>query len=142
MYCPNPDCIDYQEDGLPGEYIDSVTVCPKCETHLVPELPAGWPAGYRSPEAGDLPEEIVDLREPADHLPGIGLLVPLAAFDYPDEAEPLLDHLAAANVTALQLLDDGRDFQDKGGVATCTRVLVPESQHRIASSILAALDRG
>ena len=72
---------------------------------------------------------------------GRGTFVPLAAFDYPDEAEVLLDHLAAAEITTVILLDDGRDFQDKGGVPTCSRVLVPEEQYRTAASILAALDR-
>ena len=40
MFCPNPECIDVQESGKPGEYVDGVTVCPKCGTLLVERLDA------------------------------------------------------------------------------------------------------
>ncbi len=145
MYCPNPECIDYEQDGVPGEYVDTVTTCPKCGTALVAELPPGWPGGYGetfTDEEQGRDEVLIGHAQPAHaEAPGLGTFVPLAAYDYPDEADPLLEHLAAANITAVVLLDDGRDFQDKGGVATCSRVLVPESQYRAASSILTALDR-
>lgn len=35
MFCPNPECIDVVESGEPGEYVDGVTVCPRCGTALV-----------------------------------------------------------------------------------------------------------
>ncbi|MGV8042544.1 MAG: hypothetical protein AB2L07_21675 [Thermoanaerobaculaceae bacterium] len=145
MFCPNPECIDYEQDGVPGEYVDTVTTCPKCRTALVPELPPGWPGGHGETFSDDeqgRDEVLIGHAQPVHAEPlGLGTFVPLAAYDYPDEADPLLEHLTAASITAVVLLDDGRDFQDKGGVATCSRVLVPEGQYRAASSILAALDR-
>jgi hypothetical protein len=145
MYCPNPECIDFQEDGAPGEYVDTVTMCPKCGTALVAELPPDWPDSSGTTVSADEPGFGGCRADPLQPLPpeviGRGTFVPLAAFDYPDEAEVLLDHLATAEITAVILLDDGRDFQDKGGVPTCSRVLVPEEQYRTAASILAALDR-
>jgi hypothetical protein len=44
--------------------------------------------------------------------------------------------LAAKGITVFQFLDDGRDFQDQQGFQTCTRLLVPESQARLALSLL------
>lgn len=134
MYCPNPQCIDYEQDGVPGEYVDTVTACPKCGTALVAELPRGWPEGSGE---GELTDPVAGPGPAA----GLGTFVPLAAYDYPDEADPLLEHLAAADIGAVLLLDDGRDFQDRGGLATCSRVLVPEDRFRVAASILAALER-
>ena len=145
MYCPNPECIDFQEDGAPGEYVDTVTVCPKCGTALVAELPPDWPDSIETTGPGAEPGSCGFHTDPLQPLPpelvGRGTFVPLAAFDYPDEADALLEHLATAEITAVILLDDGRDFQDKGGIPTCSRVLVPEGQYRTAASILAALER-
>ena len=145
MYCPNPKCIDYEQDGVPGEYVDTVTTCPKCGSALVVELPPGWPDRYDETfddeEHG--PDEERSGRAQPVHVeaPGLGTFVPLAAYDYPDEADVLLEHLAAADITAVVLLDDGRDFLDKGDVAHLLPRARPEGQYRVAASILTALDR-
>lgn len=39
MYCPNPDCIDRQEEGVAGEYVAGIDLCPKCGATLVPTNP-------------------------------------------------------------------------------------------------------
>ena len=132
MYCPNRDCPDMQEDGVPGEYLDTVTVCPKCGTTLVAEFPAEAP-----PAEPALPatEEEASEACPAELFPR-GPLVALAAFDYPDETEPFVAALERAGITVFQFIDDGRDFEDRGGVPTCTRILVPESQAARARAVL------
>ena len=89
MYCPNHECPDFQEDGVPGEYVDTVSVCPKCGAVLVAEWPPAQP-----------PE------------------------------------LENAGITVFQFIDDGRDFEDRGGMQPCTRLLVPESQSARAIVVL------
>lgn len=32
--CPNPDCLDIEDCGVPGEYLDSVEICPTCGASL------------------------------------------------------------------------------------------------------------
>jgi hypothetical protein len=140
VYCPNRECPDFAEDGIPGEYVETITVCPKCGATLVPE----WPPI----EAPDL--DVPDEPPTAETLPGEtaepqsqpgGPLVAVAAFDYPDETEPLVAALAAAGVSVFQFLDDGRDFEDASSVPVCTRVLVPASQAPLAAVVLEQVKR-
>lgn len=35
MFCPNPECPDLIESGVRGEYVEGITHCPTCGTHLV-----------------------------------------------------------------------------------------------------------
>jgi len=136
VYCPNRECPDFAEDGVPGEYVETVTVCPKCGAALVAEFPA-W-EGEDEPAAG-APEDEGCVTCPTEPLPR-GLLVALAAFDYPDETEPLVAALGEAGIPVFQFLDDGRDFQDRGGVPTCTRLLVPDTQAAQALAILRRIE--
>ena len=39
VFCPNPDCPDVRKSGIPGEYVSGITVCPKCQSALVPAKP-------------------------------------------------------------------------------------------------------
>ncbi len=139
VYCPNPECPDFQEDGVPGEYIDTMTACPKCGATLVAEWPPAKAPSSRA-AANDAPAaEEDDLRgSPAEAVAGpAGPLVAVAAFDAPEEAGRLVGLLAEAGITAYAFLDDGRDFEDPGDLGVCTRVLVPESQARAASRLVA-----
>ncbi|MGD1148263.1 MAG: hypothetical protein ABR961_09985 [Thermoanaerobaculaceae bacterium] len=136
MYCPNRECPDFQEDGVPGEYVDTVSVCPKCGATLVAEWPPAQPAGEPlHPEAAEVGSEAC-----AVELIPRGALVALAAFDYPDETEPFVAALEKAGISVFQFIDDGRDFEDRGGVQTCTRLLVPESQAERAKIVLRETD--
>jgi hypothetical protein len=132
VYCPNHECPDFQEDGVPGEYVDTVSVCPKCGAVLVAEWPPAQP-----PEEPPLPASADGESEACavDPIPR-GALVALAAFDYPDETEPLVAALENAGITVFQFIDDGRDFEDRGGMQPCTRLLVPESQSARAIVVL------
>jgi hypothetical protein len=142
VYCPNRSCPDFQDDGIPGEYVYGVTVCPKCGAALVPE----WsPAGEVDPEVpgADLDAELAgpagtEAAAPAP--PPAGPLVAVAAFDEPDETEPLTSALLAAGLSVYQFFDDGRDFADAADLPACTRVLVPHSQAGLAKAILGRLE--
>ena len=35
MFCPNPDCLDFVESGVHGEYVDGISSCPTCGSYLV-----------------------------------------------------------------------------------------------------------
>ena len=39
MYCPNPDCPDLDEVGIPAEFLPDVTHCHICGAALVTEIP-------------------------------------------------------------------------------------------------------
>ncbi len=39
MFCPNPECPDLVDGGVRGEYVDGVTVCPRCGERLVDGIP-------------------------------------------------------------------------------------------------------
>lgn len=142
MFCPNPGCIDFVQDGIHGEYVDTVTVCPKCGATLVPEVPKVTSARARAvvePDDDGVRGDWVASDEPAPL--ATGPLVALAAFDYPDEVEPIAALLAANGVAAFQFLDDGRDFEDKGDIPTCTRLLVPQDQFRRATALVERAER-
>jgi hypothetical protein len=141
MFCPNRECPDFVEDGAPGEYVDSVTLCPKCGAALVAEWPAARPDDEAT-EALPTPPEGVEYPVPGDAPTADGPLVAVAAYDYPDEAEPLISALVAAGVSVYQFLDDGRDFPEQNDVPACTRVLVPQSQARLAANLLRRLEQG
>jgi hypothetical protein len=143
MYCPNPECIDFVQDGIHGEYLDTVSVCPKCGSTLVSELPRA------SRHILPMPEEAIDhpasgAQEESDELPPppAGLLVAVVAFDYPDETEPAVALLTANGIVVYQFLDDGRDFADQQGYPVCTRLLVPQSQAGLAATLLAEASQG
>ena len=134
MWCPSRDCPDFLADGRPGEYVDTVVNCPKCGAALVAEWPPGEASGRDDrAELG----ETDSLEDSGDALAALPeRLVAIAAFDYPDETVPVMLALAAKGITVFQFLDDGRDFQEQEGFQTCTRLLVPESQARLALSLL------
>ena len=140
MFCPNRECPDFVEDGAPGEYVDSVTLCPKCGTTLV----ADWPPAEQDdeePEESVTPPESTERPVVGDASVPDGPLVAVAAYDYPDEAEPLISALVAAGVSVFQFLDDGRDFPDQNDVPACTRVLVPQNQARLAADLLRRVEQ-
>lgn len=134
MFCPNPECPDFIDEGVHGEYVDTFSTCPKCGAVLVPELPTKMPRPRPS-----LP---VDEEIPADFVPAIGPLVAIVAFDYPDEAKSTIDYLSAHGITVFEFLDDGRDFADKGDIATCTRLLVSQEDFQRVENLLARANLG
>ena len=143
MYCPNPECIDFVQDGIHGEYLDTVSVCPKCGSALVPELPHATRHTLRVPEEiADHPASTTEQEPGEPPPPPAGLLVAVVAFDYPDETEPAVALLTANGVTVYQFLDDGRDFAEQQGYPVCTRLLVPQSQAGLAAPLLAEASQG
>lgn len=135
MFCPNPDCLDFKEDGVHGEYLETVTLCPKCGAELVPELPpegTSWHVAAAETGHAEVAGATLVYATPTP----AGPLVAVAAFDFAEESERLMSLLAENGVAAFQFYDDGRDFEDPAGVAPCTRVLVAESQAAFAMSLL------
>lgn len=133
MYCPNRECPDFVDDGKPGEYVQTVTRCPKCGAALRSGSP---PPDFA--DSDDIPSS-QDLDQPVDPPvaapPPAGPLVALAAFEHAEDCEPLVTALTAAGIEAFQFFDDGRDFDEPGDVPICTRVLVPDSQATLAARV-------
>ncbi len=129
MYCPNPECLDFSEDGVRGEYVDTVSVCPKCGTRLVPGPPPEAPAA-RSEGAG------VRIGGREDDPP-----VEVASFGSRQDAELAAGYLVARGLEAVVLADDaGGEFAGVGSAAGA-RVLVPTSRVAEALALLEEADR-
>ena len=131
MFCPNRECPDFVESHIHGEYVDGVTVCPVCGATLVEEVAAVQSAASRA-------EIQLDAASETEQVPPVAeQVVAVAAFDSRDDAGPALALLAANGVVVIEFLDDGRDFEDQSEWATCTRLLVPESQAAFAKRLIA-----
>lgn len=129
MFCPNPECPDFLDTGIHGEYVDTVSKCPRCGAQLVVELSPEVP--HRIEVEPDREEVAAEAGEPSA-LSFTGPLVSIAAFDRSEEAQAIVDFLAEQGVTAFEFLDDGRDFEDNSGFSPCSRVLVPQGEAPLA----------
>jgi hypothetical protein len=107
VFCPNPECPDFVDTGIHGEYVDIIWQCPVCGAKLVHELPP-----RAAPETGDEPE--MAGGEP-------GSLVSVGSYVYRQEAELACSLLTANGITA---------FVSRRGL------LVPESQLQDAMALL------
>ncbi len=130
MYCPNPECPDYVEDGFPAEYVDTISVCPKCGTRLA----AGPPPPKLGGGVEDVAAGVVGRKDdpPAE----------VASFGSRQEAEVAASYLIAEGIEAAVLADDaGGEF---AGVdrAEGARLLVPTSRVAEALALLEATGGG
>jgi hypothetical protein len=125
MYCTNPECPDFLQSGIHGEYREGLTVCPKCDAPLVPERP--------HPPASEVPEGLVGLALP----PLPGPLVALASFNFRQDADLVVSMLLANGVNAVVACDDCGALDPGLGFGTRARVLVAASQVEVASALLA-----
>ena len=123
MFCPNRECVDFEEIGEPGEYRDDIEVCPKCGARLVHERPE-----LRTPEevAG-----VGDAGGPE------GTLVAVAAFNYRQDADLAASMLLGAGLNAVVFGDDCGTVDPGLGFATRCRLMVPEGQANLALTLLA-----
>ena len=124
MFCPNRECLDFQESGAPGEYREGIVVCPKCGAHLVPEPPVLSEGGGPGTEGG----------EEHDAVPGP--LVAVASFNYHQDADLAASMLLANGVQAVVFADDCGGTDPRIGFGSRTRVMVPEGQAQLALSLL------
>ncbi len=77
MYCPNPECPDLLETGVPGEYREGTTHCPYCGTALAPGEPPRAPEDGAGGEAGKIASHEVTVflaRDPTEAAMIAGLL--------------------------------------------------------------------
>jgi hypothetical protein len=124
VFCPNRDCPDFQGSGVPGEYREDIMVCPKCGASLVREPPVLREA--EEPGAGGAEE-----RDAA-----LGPLVAIASFNYRQDADLAASMLLANDVQAIVFADDCGGIDPRIGFASRSRVMVPESQAKLALALL------
>ena len=126
MYCPNPECPDYLEDGFPGEYVETVSVCPKCGTRLV---------------AGPTPDRLdADSQNPGGSLLGRKDDPPaeVASFGSRQDADLAASYLVAHGIEATVAADDaGGEFAGVD-LSVGARVLVATSRVTEALALLEA----
>jgi hypothetical protein len=123
MYCPNRECIDFEETGEPGEYRDDVEVCPKCGARLVHErldLVREDSAALADGEGAGLPQEP---------------LVAAAAFNYQHEANLVALMLRANGVPAV-VFDGSFGVDPRPTFGSRARVMVSERDLGLARALL------
>jgi hypothetical protein len=124
VFCPNRDCPDFRESGVPGEYREGIVVCPKCGARLVSEPPV-------LREAEEPGAEGTNERDAA-----LGPLVAVASFNYHHDADLAASMLLANGVQAIVFADDCGGIDPRIGFGSRSRVMVPESQAKLALSLL------
>ncbi len=129
MYCPNPECLDFVQDGVHGEYVDTVSVCPKCGARLVAGSPPEEP-----PERTGGERPGADGREDDP-------LVEVASFGYRQDADLAVSYLLARDLEAVVMADDAGGEYPAIGLGTGTRLLVPQSRVAEALALLEEADR-
>jgi hypothetical protein len=138
MYCPNPECSDFKETGVPGEYVRGVTACPFCGSWLVEQAPDMHPPAEQKKtdeeknETKQEEEEFTTLDELDEEL------VAIASYGFRQDAELAVTYLINQGVDVFESPDDCGGTDPALGFATGTRLLVPKSQ---AKQALALLDK-
>ncbi len=118
MYCPNPECPDFKEMGVHGEYVDTMWQCPMCGARLVPQLPDKEPA---------MGEDGVDLAGfGADDLQSVG------SYLHKHDAELACSFLNAHGIPA---------FVSRTMEPMSQQLLVPVGQVQAALALLEEFDR-
>ena len=116
MYCPNRECPDFKETGVPGEYVEGVTVCPFCGASLVEEMPAANP-----------PQVQNDSTE---------TLVVVATYSFRHNAELAITYLKNNGIDVVESADDCGGTNPVVGFATGIRLLAPASQAKRAIALI------
>jgi hypothetical protein len=89
MYCSNPECPDLAESGVRGEYVDGITVCPACGSHLVATIEEADPQIRARRYAGE-PEPVLVTEEPSE-IPIIKSILDGAGIPYSAEGDEQFD---------------------------------------------------
>ena len=124
MFCPNPECLDFVEGGVHGEYVETVTTCPVCGARLVATPPGEHEA--------NLPAQ----DYPAAAEPACGALVAVASFRSRQDADLAISLLDANGITVFESADDVGGAYPAVGFNGGTRLLVPEPQVAAAIALL------
>jgi uncharacterized Zn finger protein (UPF0148 family) len=137
MYCPNPECPDFQETGVPGEYVGGVTVCPFCESRLVDQMPDMNPPVEKA-EAHEAKEE----EEPFSMIDELDEdLVAVATYSLRQDAELAITYLINRGIDVFESSDDCGGTVPVLGFITGTRLMVPKSQAEQAIALLQSVEK-
>ena len=129
MYCPNRECPDFKQTGVPGEFVEDVTFCPFCGSALVKEMPDTNPS-----RVGDETErDEGDFGAIAD---SSEKLVVIASYTFRHDAELAITYLANNGIDVVEWLDDCGGMYPIAGFTTGIRLLAPESQAQRAIALL------
>jgi hypothetical protein len=129
MYCPNLECPDFKQTGVPGEFVQGVSVCPFCGSALVHEMPAMNPSeGPDETERGRGQfNAINDSNEKR---------VAIATYSFRADAELAITYLINNGIDVVESPDDCGGTNPVIGFATGIRLLAPESQAKRAIALL------
>jgi uncharacterized Zn finger protein (UPF0148 family) len=133
MYCPNPECPDFKDTGIPGEYVAGVTVCPFCDSRLVEKMP-DTKARAKQDEAEQEEKETKQEEEPFSTIDELDEeLVAITTYNLRQDAELAITYLINQGIDVFESPDDGGGtIPAAGGI----RLLVPKSQAEQAAALL------
>jgi len=131
MYCPNPECPDFKATGVPGEFVEGVTVCPYCESRLVEQVPVMESVDVEAET--ERPEDEIGTTEDLEED-----LVVVATFNLRQDAEAAISYLMSCGIDVYESSDDWGGTDPAGGFNASTRLLTLKSD---AEKAITALKR-
>ena len=129
MYCPNRECPDFKQTGVPGEFVEDVTVCPFCGSALVEEMPEMNPSQARDETERDKG----DFDSPED---SSEKLVVIAIYTFRHDAELAITYLTNNGIDAVESADDYGGTNPVVGFTAGIRLVALESQAQRAIALL------
>ncbi len=134
MYCPNLECPDSRQTGVPGEFVEGVTACPFCGSALVEKMPTMNPS-----EAPDKTErgrgEFSAIDDSSEKR------VVIATYSFRADAELAITYLINNGIDVVESPDDCGGTNPVVGFATGIRLLAPERQAKRAIALLKKVQR-
>jgi hypothetical protein len=129
IYCPNHECPDFKQTGVPEEFVEDVTVCPFCGSALVEEAPDMNPS-----QARDETERDKGDSDTIDH--SSEKLVVIATYSFRHDAELAITYLTNNGIDVVESADDYGGTNPVVGFITGIRLLALESQAQRATALL------
>ncbi|MBN1382701.1 MAG: hypothetical protein JXA41_13600 [Deltaproteobacteria bacterium] len=142
MYCPNPECPDFKETGVPGEYVTGVTVCPYCGSYLVEQMPDMNPPPEQPAHDATEQHETKEETEDFTMIDDLGEeLVAVASYSLRQDADLAISYLISQGIDVFESADDCGGTVPILGFTTGTRLMVPKSQAEQAVSLLDQVEK-
>lgn len=135
MYCPNRECPDLKETGMPGEYVKGITICPFCNSYLVEEMPDMHPEAMQVEKTETTREEETFSMMDALQEDLVGIKSCGSRQDADLAITCLLDH----GIDVFESEEDIDGTLPAIGFGPPIRLLVPKSQAKDARILLSGV---
>ncbi|MBN1662015.1 MAG: hypothetical protein JW943_00290 [Deltaproteobacteria bacterium] len=141
MYCPNSECPDFQDTGVPGEYVEGITECPFCGSRLVEQMPDTKLSAEES-KTDQKEREAKQEEEPFSPIEELDEeLVVVASYSSRQDAELAITYLINKGIDVFESTDDCGGTLPAIGFAAGIRLLAPKSQSEQAMDFLKKIEQ-